>query len=667
MAPFLFVSYSGAFGGAERVLLDCAEAVPGSHSLACPEGVLAQRARARGLTVFTIRHRPPRLRGSARDRLLSAPRLVAHALEVRALARDLNPDAIVAWGMRSAIAFLAWPDDGRPVAFAHNDILPRGGVAALVRAVAARAAVVIVPSRAVALDLDPASTLTDRVHVVAPGVDLERFRRAHSPAQPPEALVVGALVAWKLPELALEACAVARLTVPDLHLRFVGAPLLSDDPTLDRLRERATRPDLNGVVEFAGEHEQIEIDLAGAACLLHCAPREPFGLVVAEALAAGCPVVVPDTGGPAEIVDSDCALLYAPGDPRAAGRALAELVGDPELAQRKGDAGRRRASRHLDRTRSAAQFAAVLTPLTPAAGPAADGAGERLALVTVSRNSEHDLRRLLESARRHLPAAQVIVVDNASSDRSVEVALSNPRVTTVELDQNVGFGRASNRGIEAATAPVVVLLNPDVELLDDSLLGLTSEALRSDRPERLLAPLVLSPDGSRQDTVHPLPASAPDLARAVISPAFAGPTLAPWKSARARRVGWAVGCALAARTETLRRLGPFDESIFLYGEDLELSLRAAQQGVETWFWPDARVLHHRAHSSNREFGGEPFELVARARHDVVRRRLGVGRARLDDVSQAVTFASRVVVKRALRRPAARERRQLEAVLRQRER
>jgi GT2 family glycosyltransferase len=288
-----------------------------------------------------------------------------------------------------------------------------------------------------------------------------------------------------------------------------------------------------------------------------------------------------------------------------------------------------------------------------------------LALVTVTHESERELAALLESVARHLPTAQVVVVDCASSDASPQVARDRRLVTTIELDENIGFGRASNVGLKAVLAPVTMLVNPDVELIDGSPLRLAAEVLRA--PERLFAPLVLSPDGSRQDTVHPLPGSAPDLARSVVSTSFAGPALAPWKSSRPRRVGWAVGCALAARTETLQRLGPFDESIFLYSEDLELCLRAAEQRVETWFWPDARVVHHRAHSSNKAFGSEPFELVARARHDVVARRLGTRRARLDDVSQLVTFASRVLVKRALGRPAARERKQLEAVLRQRDR
>ena len=223
---------------------------------------------------------------------------------------------------------------------------------------------------------------------------------------------------------------------------------------------------------------------------------------------------------------------------------------------------------------------------------------------------------------------------------------------------------ASNIGVAAVRQPVTALVNPDVELLDDSLLELAGEALLA--PERLLAPLVLNADGSRQDTVHPRPTSPSDLGRVLVPPGLAprraALPLAPWRSDRPRRVGWAVGCALVARTDTLRRLGPFDERIFLYYEDLDLGLRAGEQGIETWFCPSARVLHHRAHSSEKEFGGEPFELLARARREVVARRLGARRAGLDDAAQAATFASRIVSKRLLGGSALRERRQLQALL-----
>ncbi|HET7047552.1 MAG TPA: glycosyltransferase family 2 protein [Solirubrobacteraceae bacterium] len=292
-------------------------------------------------------------------------------------------------------------------------------------------------------------------------------------------------------------------------------------------------------------------------------------------------------------------------------------------------------------------------------------ASETLALVTVTHNSAAELEALLASIDRHLPGVGLVVVDSASSDETVAIARAAARVQTIALDRNVGFGRGCNIGVAAVTQGVTALVNPDVELLDDSLLKLAGESMRP--PERLLAPLVLNADGSRQDSVHPRPTSPSDLGRVVVPPGLAprraAVALAPWRSDRPRRVGWAVGCALVARTDTLRRLGPFDEQIFLYYEDLDLALRAAEQGVETWFCPSARVLHHRAHSSDREFGGEPFELLARARRDVVARRLGPRRASLDDAAQAATFASRIVSKRLLGRSALRERRQLEALRR----
>ena len=300
----------------------------------------------------------------------------------------------------------------------------------------------------------------------------------------------------------------------------------------------------------------------------------------------------------------------------------------------------------------------------PATAPPTPG---DFALVTVTHNSRAHLGGLLESVARHLPGVRIVVVDCASSDETVALARQCAFAVVVELSENVGFGRANNRGLAEVSEPVAVLVNPDVEVLDASVYALAESAAAS--AERLLAPLVLYPDGTRQDTVHPVPASAADLARVLVPGSVlarvagaAAAWLEPWRSDAPRRVGWAVGCALAARTDTLRQLGPFDEGIFLYGEDMELGLRAARQGVATWFWPAARVCHHRAHASAVAFGGEPFERLARARHDVVGRRLGRRRAAVDDALQALTFASRIAAKGLLRRPAERERAQLRAVL-----
>ncbi len=666
----LFASHSGALGGAERLLLDFATSLEVEVNLACPEGSLAEAARTSGVRVFPLRARRPNIRATARDRVLGAARLAGHARELRALIRSLEPDLLVAWGMRPAIASLLGPGPRCAVAFQHNDLLPGPLIARLVQAAAARAELVTAPSYAVAADLDPSGRLGERLRVIHPGVDVDRFPAGASAAQPPEVIVLGALAKWKRPDLALEACALARRERPEIRLRVVGAPFEEDgDHLLRVLRERASMPDLAGAVEFAGAVADPRAELARASCLLHCAPREPFGLVVLEALASARPAVVPGAAGPAEIVDRSCGLLYRPGDARAAADAILDLLSDGQRGAQMGAAGRARARRHFDRNAARARYAQALGPLLrrpPAGRVAVDRAPDppALALVTVTHNSAAHLERLLDSVERHLPGVRVVVVDCASRDRSVEIAQARPAGVTVALGENAGFGRACNRGLEEVHEPVAALVNPDVELLDDSLLALAAEATREDR---LLAPLVLSPDGSRQDSVHPVPGSRADLVRALVPPAIVpgrlGALLAPWRASAPRRVGWAVGCAIVGRTETLRRLGPFDERIFLYGEDLDLGLRAAAAGVETWFWPGGRVLHHRAHSSQAAFGGEPFELLARARREVVAGRLGRSRAALDDAAQAVTFASRMLLKRALGRSAAREWRQLAALAR----
>jgi GT2 family glycosyltransferase len=289
-----------------------------------------------------------------------------------------------------------------------------------------------------------------------------------------------------------------------------------------------------------------------------------------------------------------------------------------------------------------------------------------MALVTVTHDSEPELRLLLASVSRHLPGARVVVVDSGSSDGSLAAAREwTGGAETLEMGSNVGFGRAVNAGLERVGEPVTAVVNPDVELLDASLADLAREAALDGRPERILAPAVLLPDGSRQDSAQPEPGSPLLGVRSLLpAPALPPPLrrrVEPWRSNEPLRVGWAIACCLAARTETLRRLGPFDESIFLYGEDLDLCLRASDAGVETWFWPAVRVRHAAAHATARAFGGEAFELLARQRREVVRRRRGRRRASLDDWQLLVTYCNRIALKTLLRRDSRAERRRLTAL------
>src|SRR4051794_15911606 len=130
-----------------------------------------------------------------------------------------------------------------------------------------------------------------------------------------------------------------------------------------------------------------------------------------------------------------------------------------------------------------------------------------LSIVTVIHQSAPHLERLLASLDAHLPEApQLIVVDTAPDDGGAALATRHG-ATVIELRDNPGFGAASNAGIERATGDYTALLNPDVVLVDDGLTRLASG-------DGLNVPRLLNPDGSAQDSVHPLPGSARNLARA---------------------------------------------------------------------------------------------------------------------------------------------------------
>jgi N-acetylglucosaminyl-diphospho-decaprenol L-rhamnosyltransferase len=666
----LAVTYAGLLGGAERTMLDFVRGLPGGVALACPDGRLAERARDDGLAVMPISDRRLEIRDAPPR---AAAELAGHARDVRKLARTLRPDLLLAWGMRSAMACplaVAGLSPRPALLMRHVDFLPGPLIARAVRATARRCDRVSANSHAVARELDPHGRLGARLSVVSPGVDLLSYTADWDVAPEPEVLLLGALVAWKRPDLALEAVARAARDLPDIHLTVAGAPMGADGRRLaDALRRRAARPDLDGRVRFAGETSDPREVLRRAWCLLHCAEREPFGNVIIEALASGRPVVAPAAGGPAEILDVTCGRLYPPGDSEAAAGALVELLSSPERARSLGAAGRVRAG-SFDAEEARRRFSEVAVE-TVAARRAQPGptrgerpAGTGLALVTVPHNSRREVVRLLRSVQRHLPGASVMVVDSGSQDGSADaVRAAAPEATVVELGENVGFGRASNVGVARVQEPVCALVNPDVELIDDSLASLAEE-LRGKGRERILAPRVLSRDGTLQDTAHLDPGASLMILRTLVPPAaLPGPLrrlVDPWRSDRARTAGWAAGCCLVARTTTLRRLGPFDERIFLFGEDLELGLRAAEEGVETWFRPDARVLHLDAHSTARAFGGEPFDLLARQRRAVIGERRGPAAAGRDHWTWLVTYADRILLKAITRRSTARERRQLAA-------
>ena len=286
--------------------------------------------------------------------------------------------------------------------------------------------------------------------------------------------------------------------------------------------------------------------------------------------------------------------------------------------------------------------------------------------VVVLHDSEPELRALLASIERHLAAPpQLVVVDSGSRDGGAALARAHG-AHVIERPDNPGFGAASNAGLAAAHHDVTVLLNPDCELVDGSLAALA--ALARAHPRALHAPRLLNADGSVQRSAHPLPGTVGALVPALVHPPLLPRGLReraePYRAEDARTVGWAIGACLAAATATLRELGPFDPAVHLFAEDMELGLRARAAGIPTVLHPRLRVRHAGGHATQR--AGEPLEPIARRRREAIESTLGRRALALDDLAQALTFATRTAGHALLGGDTTRPRAQLTALHRARQ-
>jgi N-acetylglucosaminyl-diphospho-decaprenol L-rhamnosyltransferase len=271
------------------------------------------------------------------------------------------------------------------------------------------------------------------------------------------------------------------------------------------------------------------------------------------------------------------------------------------------------------------------------------------AIVTVIHNSERDLSRLLDTIERYLsPRPQMVVVDSGSSDEGGALAAARG-AKVVALDSNRGFGAGCNAGLELVEAPVTALVNPDVELLDGGLGRLAAEAAER---EALLAPRLLNGDGSVQDSAHPIPGRLEALVPAFVPRPLLPPPVRrryePWRGDHPRAVGWAIAACLVARTDLLRRLGPFDPGAFLFYEDMELCLRARRAAIPTLLRPEVALRHRGGASTAPALGARDLGMRAHRRREVVGREGSTALA-LDDLAEAVTYATRAGARRLARR------------------
>jgi glycosyltransferase involved in cell wall biosynthesis len=375
----LMISASGALGGAERSLVELAAALPKDRFLPSicvpPDSQLERHCSLVKMQIHTVHLRrfrrttnPFVLAGQVRA-LYQGSRTIAELCkqkQIDLLHGNTDNAALLAWEV-SRITRI-------PFVWHCRDLIRLHGFA---RILGNAAAAVIAISSAVEQHLLKEGVPREKLHRIDNGIDLTRIvapaDRAGARARVraklgiendrPVLLCVGAYVPWKKHEKFLDMLAEFKSRIPPVLGLLAGSGQVNKSDVYGKaLRAHARELKLDtSLLQFMNERDDVPDLMAAADVLVSCSENEPFGRVVAEAGAAGLPVVSTRSGGKMEIIEDDkTGFLVKPGDVEALTTACTKLLADPKMRQQFGDAARERVEKMYNIQNTAAKVAALL-------------------------------------------------------------------------------------------------------------------------------------------------------------------------------------------------------------------------------------------------------------------------------------------------------------------
>jgi GT2 family glycosyltransferase len=223
-------------------------------------------------------------------------------------------------------------------------------------------------------------------------------------------------------------------------------------------------------------------------------------------------------------------------------------------------------------------------------------------IVIVNWNSGEQLMRCLTSIMKTVSdvkiISRVVVVDNASSDNSTNgIELVNLPIMLITNSANCGFAYACNQGASNCTSKFILFLNPDTELLKDTLskaIGFMEDPHNSS--VGIMGAQLLDETGKVSATCARYPTVSGIICK-IIGMDRLFPNLVQshfmidWDHSHCRDVDQVMGAFFLIRRELFESLSGFDERFFVYFEEVDLSLRARQAGWRSCYFPDAQAFH----------------------------------------------------------------------------
>lgn len=233
----------------------------------------------------------------------------------------------------------------------------------------------------------------------------------------------------------------------------------------------------------------------------------------------------------------------------------------------------------------------VRTKKSPAVKPS-------LSIIIVSYKVKKLLENCLESILLNPPKAsyETIVVDNHSNDSTLDMLKTKfPWVRAIARDKNAGFARANNIGIEASQGEFVLLLNPDTVVLPGTLNKML-KFMQCHPKIGVLGCRLIDENGNTQPSCGRYPTP-----RLVVPHLFGlhkrihklkSFYMSDWNHTSTCFVDWVCAACFLTRRKIIDKIGPLDESLFLYGEEMDWCLRMSVDKWKTAYYHEAEIVHY---------------------------------------------------------------------------
>jgi len=191
---------------------------------------------------------------------------------------------------------------------------------------------------------------------------------------------------------------------------------------------------------------------------------------------------------------------------------------------------------------------------------------------------------------------EIILIDNNSTDKVFSRTLEGRPIKFIQNTENVGFAKAVNQGLKAASGDYILLLNSDA-LVEKDTIGRLLEYLENNHRAGIIGPKFIYPNGENQVSSGRFPNLWREFVRLSMLHRILPFGAYNKDFATIKSVDWVSGGCMLIKREVIKQIGDFDEDYFFSAEDMDFCRRAKERGWQAIYYPAVKIIHHYAMSS----------------------------------------------------------------------